>query len=318
MKRGRILGEEQQQAIIEHWRHGWKYSLIAEAVQCSPNTVGDIVRRHLRGEGLRLVKSRASHVKLSDDTLQLIDALVEDAPMAVLAEYVAMFHGATGLELSRSTMHRALHRRGWAHRKNQPEAAQANQKLRLAFALRQSMYKAEQLVVIDETGFDMRNAARTHGWARRGSALKHRGIFHRGKRVSASGAIHVGGVLDWYLVSGGFNGQNYLDFARVALVPHLQAFPGPRSVVVLDNLAIHQSVEFRRLVEERGARLLFLPPYSPDFSPIENVFGEVKSKLHMLGSANPRTDLWTLIARAFLSVKPASCAAAFHRCGWQD
>ena len=96
-----------------------------------------------------------------------------------------------------------------------------------------------------------------------------------------------------------------------ALAPTLK----PGDVVILDNLPAHKSLAARTAIEERGARLLFLPPYSPDFNPIENAFAKLKALLRK-AAARTRDDLYRAIGAAIDTFTPAECANYFAATGY--
>jgi transposase len=95
------------------------------------------------------------------------------------------------------------------------------------------------------------------------------------------------------------------------LVPDLR----PGDVVIMDNLSSHKGPRVRALIEAAGATLLFLPPYSPDFNPIENAFAKLKA---LLRKAAERTveGLWAAIRRIADTFTPAECANCFSACGY--
>ena len=95
-------------------------------------------------------------------------------------------------------------------------------------------------------------------------------------------------------------------------MPELQ----PGDIVIMDNLSSHKRASVQVLIEEAGASLRFLPPYSPDFNPIEKAFSRLKA---MLRKAGERTvsGLWDLIGRLVDLFKPTECANYFSSCGYE-
>ena len=102
------------------------------------------------------------------------------------------------------------------------------------------------------------------------------------------------------------NGEMFLAWVRQGLVPTLQ----PGDWVIMDNLATHKVAGVREAIEAVGAHLLYLPPYSPDFNPIENMWSKIKQLLRSLA---PRTaeDLLRVAALAFAAVSKADCQGFF-------
>jgi transposase len=120
-------------------------------------------------------------------------------------------------------------------------------------------------------------------------------------------ALTAPGVFD-----GPIDSPSFLAYVEQVLVPALQ----PGDVVVLDNLAVHKQPEVRAAIEGAGATLRFLPPYSPDFNPIEQVFAKLKAFLRAL---KPRTfdDVNALVARALRLFEPTECANYVRHCGYR-
>ena len=101
-------------------------------------------------------------------------------------------------------------------------------------------------------------------------------MFVRGQRISAIAMLSVRGILDVLTVSDTVNGETFYKFTEKYLLPQLQPFNGtnPSSVVVMDNCTIHHVPDIVQMIEEVGAVVHFLPPYSPDFNPIELAFSK--------------------------------------------
>ena len=114
------------------------------------------------------------------------------------------------------------------------------------------------------------------------------------------------------VLDGPMTGAWFRAYVEQVLAPTL----GPGDVVILDNLPSHKGPAVRRAVEAAGASLLFLPPYSPDFNPIENAFAKLKA---MLRKAAARTiaDLWRIIGESLDAFSPAECANYFTAAGYE-
>ena len=124
-------------------------------------------------------------------------------------------------------------------------------------------------------------------------------------------AMTVRGVLTAVTVDAATDGQIFLHFVTEALVPTLR----PGDVVVLDNLQAHKVKGVREAVEAAGATLLYLPPYSPDLSPIEPMWSKVKQRLR---SAAARTvdALQDAVTTALRSITASDCEGFFRHCGY--
>lgn len=124
------------------------------------------------------------------------------------------------------------------------------------------------------------------------------------------GALSLNGVTAGLLFEGATDTAAFSTFVDEVLVPTLR----PGDVVVMDNLSSHKATCIRASIERAGARLLFLPPYSPDLNPIEKMWSKVKS---LLRSAAQRTKstLWNAICEAFQQVTAPDCQGFFASCG---
>jgi len=114
------------------------------------------------------------------------------------------------------------------------------------------------------------------------------------------------------LIDGAINGASFLAYVQQVLVPTLR----PGDVVIMDNLASHKTEAVREAIEAAGAELRFLPPYSPDFNPIENAFAKLKALLRK-AAARTRDALWSAVAEAIEAFPPAECANFFTAAGYE-
>ena len=162
-----------------------------------------------------------------------------------------------------------------------------------------------RLLFVDESGANTK-MARRGGRTAIGQRLVCHIPFGRYETQTLIAAVRLDGVRAPWVFSGAMNGEMFLAWVRQGLVPTLQ----PEDWVIMDNLATHKVVGVREAIEAVGAHLLYLPPYSPDFNPIENMWSKIKQRLRSLA---PRTDedLLSAAALAFASVSQTDCRRFF-------
>ncbi len=168
----------------------------------------------------------------------------------------------------------------------------------------------ERLVFIDET-WASTNMARRHGRCRRGERLRS-GVPHgHWKTTTLVAGLRRTGMVARMVLDGPINRDAFVAYVRQVLVPGLS----PGDIVIMDNLSSHKAPAARDAIEAAGARLLFLPPYSPDFNPIEQAFSKLKAHLR---KAAERTihGLWDAIGRILDLYSPQECANYFANAGY--
>jgi transposase len=166
----------------------------------------------------------------------------------------------------------------------------------------------ERLVFIDETWVKT-NMAPLRGWGPRGQRLEARVPHGHWKTLTFVAALRVDRVDAPWVIDGPINGELFTLYAQTILAPTLS----PGDVVILDNLGSHKGHAARRAVRAVGAHLLFLPPYSPDLNPIEQLFAKLKALLRK-AAARTRDELWSTIGRLLATVPPDQCARYLHHC----
>jgi transposase len=182
--------------------------------------------------------------------------------------------------------------------------------LREAYLAEVAGIAAERLVVVDESGCTT-SMTRTRGRAPRGERVHDAVPGGSWKVTTLIGAVRVGGVAAAVSVEAATDGPLFLAFVRDALVPALR----PGDVVVMDNLGAHKVKGVREAIEGAGARLLYLPPYSPDLSPIEPCWSKVKQALRS-AAARTAEALGDAVQRAFRTVTQSDLANWFRHCGY--
>jgi len=137
---------------------------------------------------------------------------------------------------------------------------------------------AEQLVFLDESIFKIQSGWRGIAYGPIGEHIRYRTDMRRGATLIILPAYTTKGYLPCTSVKEGyFTTEQFLSWLKNELLPHCNPFLGPRSVIILNNLNVHLDARIRQAIEEARLLLEFLPPYSPDFNPIELTFGLLKA-----------------------------------------
>jgi transposase len=154
--------------------------------------------------------------------------------------------------------------------------------------------------------------ARMYGRAPRGERCRAPIPHGHWKTTTFVGGLTIDGVVAPMTIDGAMTGQAFLAYVEQVLAPVLK----PGDIVILDNLPAHKPSAIREAIEAAGAVMLFLPPYSPDFNPIEMAFSKIKA---LLKKAAARTlhDLWDAIRNAIDAVTPKDARSFFSACGYE-
>ena len=305
------------------WHHLYKEANpedIAEALYVSERTVrrivalflltGDVARRPIVG--------RSRSLTSQEETL-ILDAIFEN-PGIYLDEVQRHLEEKVGVVISIPTICRTVQRLGLTRRRIRHIVLSRSDAQRAAFSVQIEEVNASYFVWLDETGVDRRDGMRRMGYSIRGYAPVSQKLMGRGKRVSAIACMSVRGIEDVELVEGAVDGDKFCDFIEKSVLPSMLPFDGvnPRSILVMDNASVHHVDQVLEMVDNAGCLLWFLPAYSPDMNPIEEVFSQVKRSLQnnaVLFQAchNPRL----LIYSAFLEVSAANCLAYIDHAGYK-
>ncbi len=169
---------------------------------------------------------------------------------------------------------------------------------------------AETLVFLDETSTQT-VMTRTHGRAPRGERVVGRVPRNHGPNVTCLAALTATGVIAPLVIEGAVDGSVFLPWLRDWLLPSL----APGTTVVLDNLSVHRNPDVRRAVAGAGLNLRYLPPYSPDFNPIELAFSKLKTHLRGV-AARSFEPLLAAIGTGLNQITPADIRGYFDHCGF--
>jgi transposase len=166
------------------------------------------------------------------------------------------------------------------------------------------------LVFVDETGTHIAMTP-LYGYAPRGQRAIGKVPRNYGASMTLIASLSMQGMGEALMLDGAADAAAFEIYVEQLLAPSLR----PGQIVILDNLSIHQGPRVRAAIEARGCRLLFLPAYSPDFSPIEEAFSKLKTQLRRLG-ARTREALQEAIATALTLITAQDALGWFTHCGY--
>jgi transposase len=169
-------------------------------------------------------------------------------------------------------------------------------------------FDPKNLIFIDESGVNL-SLSRLRARALKGQRARGSRPSSRGKNVSVIGALSLKGMIAQVSLLGSTDGLTFEAFIAQRLVPQLS----PGNTVLMDNCSIHKGAEVRTLIEQAGATLIYLPRYSPDFSPIENAWSKIKQILRSL-KARTFPDLAIALESAFNQISPENIRNWFSHC----
>ena len=266
---------------------------------------GDVSKKSYEGNNVK---------KVTEELKYFLIHIVLGNPGIMLCEIQKEILSAYNTEIAESTICQTLHQLNFSRKKMCITATQQDDLQRRYFATEIAFYNPKMFVFLDETGTDQRDAIRKYGYGWRGRPIVSRKLLMRGQHLSTIAFMSTAGLLDCATVTVGVTGDVFYEFVHSKLLYHLNPFDGfnPQSIVIMDNASIHSVEGIVEMIQQVGAIVIFLPPYSPDFNPIEELFSKVKKTIKWYESnlENNEMELETIVQIAFSQVTPEDC------CGW--
>lgn len=259
---------------------GWKPEVVAAECNISARTVYTIQSNLIRYGSVRKPYFR----KLG--RARLLSEADEDALFEYLLaqgwrqqdELIWWLVQERGILLSQPTISRTLKRRKWSQKELRRISLNRSETLRRAYIEDISRFPAEDLVFIDESIFNEKTGWRHHGYAPIGDEARYSADLRRGSTWSICAAMTLDGWLPCIGVKKGYySADNFLDWLRTCLLPAVNQRGRQPSVIVMDNVAVHVNQRVEQMIEAEGHLVRYLPPYSPDYNPIELTFSVIKA-----------------------------------------
>lgn len=300
--------------IIEVWQKDQlSIRQLAKQFRVSKSFIQKVVKQYKETGDLRpLPQGGICPPKINNEQIVDLVAIIEENNDATLEELCELLNDKKEVKVSKSTMGRIIKRLNYTLKKKTLFATEKKndrvQKKREEYWEKIREIKAKNLIFIDEFGINLA-MVRLYARALKGTRARGDKPQKRGKNISVIGALSLEHILAYCPIYGSVDGLTFEAFIVTKLVPLLWK----DACVVMDNAKSHFGEMVREAIESTGAKLIYLPPYSPEFSPIENCWSKVKSILRKLKPRNYQ-DLIDHLASALLQVTQNDIRNWFAHC----
>jgi transposase len=264
---------------------------------------GSVAPGKMGGHRPKLISGRhrtwlLQRIKEGDFTLRVLVAELAERGLKVDYRTVWNFVHAEKLSFKKSVV---------AGERDRPDVVRR----RAQWRKYQDKIEPERLVFVDET-WTKTNMAPLRGWGPRGRRIKAKVPYGHWNTTTFLAALRLDRIEAPWLLEGPINGETFQVYVERVLVPTLR----PGDIVIMDNLGSHKGKAVRRLIRAAGAKLFFLPRYSPDLNPIEQVFAKLK---HLLRKAAARTveAVCAAIGQLLGTFTRDECANYFRNSGYE-
>src|SRR5581483_2228794 len=239
-----------------------------------------------------------------------LQAQLEVHPDVTREEHCRLFHKAHGITVSPASISRARMALGWTRKKKILRASEQDETERAAWREQAKQLSTQDLVIVDETGSRI-NMTPLYAYAPRGKRAIGTVPRNYGANLTLIASLSVQGMGEAMLLDGSADAAAFETYVEQILAKSLR----PGQIVILDNLSIHLGPQVKQSIAARGCQLLFLPAYSPDFSPIEGAFSKLKTILRQVG-ARTRESLQDAIIQALPTITTTDALGWFRHCGY--
>jgi transposase len=265
-----------RERIVKSWQQGQPKRAVAYAFMVSYSTVKRYIKRFQALGHVQPTVQRRMQGKLNHGLRRRLARQLETHSDFTLAQHADWWNRrhSEDVQVSEALLSRFFRHLGWTRKKKTIGAAERNEAERAAFRAVMKTLPVEDIVVLDEISTRI-GMIPLYGRAPRGCRAYDRAIHNYGHNVTLLASLSLDGMQAAMTVEGAVNEAVFEAFVREILLPTLH----PGQIVVLDNLSSHKTDTVVDLLTHAGCQVLFLPVYSPDFSPIEEAFSKLKAFL---------------------------------------
>lgn len=283
----------------------------------SITTLNVWIRKYQKNGFMNEKERKRTFRKFDEVKRRWIVDLYMDNPILYLDEAAAKFKEHFGINISMSSISRILHVEGLSWKVIERRAIQVRLD-QVSFFQREMNFSWDlhQLLFIDEVSIDNRGVLRNRGYGVVGEKIVYRGEFTRKARVSLLCCLGQTGMVESYITEGTFDRQKFFHFMKIlALSGKVKQYPGKHSVWIMDGARIHLDQHIVDYLRSLNIIVVFLPPYTPYFNPIEYVFGYLKKQLQRIHLENVKSIL-PEVSKALQTFAKRDYTRVFNKCGY--
>jgi transposase len=307
----RAYSKEFRERVIAAIKRGEEPLSIAKRLEVSFSWVYNLLKRYrTTGSYEALPNNAGAKPKLSESDLEILRQTVRDYPDATLDELKEL----TGFAVSKATICRALKKLKLSFKKKTFHASEQKrpdvEKAREVWKEEKATEDATDFVFLDESSINT-GFSRLYGRSPIGERLFDYVPDCRWETMTVLSSLRLDGTTETLVFEGALNGEMFKGYVEECLAPSLKK----GDVVIMDNLSSHKVEGLREIVEERGARIEYLPPYSPDLNPVENMWSKIKSQLRKT-KERCKEILFEAIGAALRTITKQDAKGWFEHCGY--
>ncbi len=269
-----MLSMEIRKIIIQDREDGMEIKAISQALRVSESAIHSLLRR--KRETGSIEPSYQGNCgrpsKVTEEQRKEMEELVREQPDVTLEEIREKLE----LPIKKSQISNLLHEMGFRFKKKMIHASEQKRpdvvKQREDWEEQQKEMDSKKLVFLDESGLNI-DMTRRYGRAKGQERVHDYAPLNKSQTLTMLSSVRLDGTMAMFHFPGALTGEIFLKYLKEALVPTLQK----GDIVVLDNLSCHKVSGVREAIEGAGASVLYLPPYSPDFNPIELLWSKLKA-----------------------------------------
>src|SRR5579883_909647 len=302
--------QDLRQRVLHAIDAGQSQKTVAQTFRISVATIKRYLKAR-RERGHVLPKAIPGRPAVKGTVLRThLQAQLEAHPDVTREEHCRLFEATHGIQVSPASLSRARMALGWTRKKKSLRASEQDEAERAAWQEQTKQLPTQDLVIIDETGSRI-NMTPLYAYAPRGKRAIGTVPRNYGANLTLIASLSVQGIGEAMLLDGSTDAAAFEMYIEHILAPSLRK----GQIVILDNLAIHLGPRIKQAIEGRSCQLLFLPAYSPDFSPIEGAFSKLKTILRQVG-ARTRETLQDAIIQALPTITATDALGWFRHCGY--